>query len=272
MKRFKDGLWPITVVTLATRPGSEEATRVWIDERWETWVRWSAEAGVSGEECESTTSDTAEATQVEDERTGRAAGGWMVGRAEAGERRDRRTTYPGKKDLMGFHQPKWERDRVMAGLCEEAGRMKQGGGRAILLTYSDASLKNGVATYAWMVGGLQGGAEWRGGRRLSGGGRVHGHPSRLSSTRAEHVGVLSALTSLAQWPELRHAFDGHVHYCDNKGVSDRMDHEEWQESSVFGFSDWARANDPDIHAEAEAQRSELGMATRVQWHTVNHAL
>ena len=74
------------------------------------------------------------------------------------------------------------------------------------------------------------------------------------------------MTSLAQWPELRHAFDGHVHYCDNKGVSDRMDHEEWQESSVFGFSEWARANDPDIHAEAEAQRSELGMATRVQWH------
>ena len=153
VKRFKDGLWPMTVVTLATRPGSEEATRVWIDERWETWVRWSVEAGVSGEDCESTTSDTAEATQVEDERTGRAAGGWMVGRAEADERRDRRTTYPGKKDLMGFHQPKWERDRVMAGLCEEAGRMKQGGGRAILLTYSDASLKNGIATYAWMVGG-----------------------------------------------------------------------------------------------------------------------
>ena len=135
-----------------------------------------------------------------------------------------------------------------------------------MLSYSDASLKNGVATYAWVVGGLQGGDEERGRGQLSGGGRVHGHPKRLSLTRAEHVGVLSALTSLAQWPELRNAFDGHVHYCDNKGVSDRMDHEEWQESAVFGPNDWARANDPDVHAEAEAQRSLLGMSTVVRWH------
>ncbi len=106
-----------------------------------------------------------------------------------------------------------------------------------LLIYSDGSYKdNGPASkasYGWVIWGFEG-EEWCGAeegesfmqmeevhwsRGIEGGGIVHGDPSRLDSTRAEHHGSLAVLIAarLLGWM-------GKVAVrLDNMGVTHRMD-------------------------------------------------
>ena len=246
--------------------------RIWIDESESTRESWRT--SLSGEIGGSVTDAGVLEWQDGDGQgelraTGPEERNWLVGKCGQSHAMED-DWYPGKEELVGYHHSREYNNKCLQWLCDEAKAVKEKGLAAVLLTYSDASFKQdsdgGRATYAWMVGGVQDGGMLPEDMRLSGGGLVHGHPSQLSSTRAEHVGVLSLLTALSDWPVLREVFDGHDHRCDNKGVHDRMDHGSWGEDSVYEPWDWARFNDPDVHAESEAQREKLGLQSQVLWH------
>ena len=60
---------------------------------------------------------------------------------------------------------------------------------------------------------------------VRGGGMVHGRTDQISSTKAEHCGVLSVLVALAEEPglsKIRHLIDNHTHYLDSRWVVSRM--------------------------------------------------
>jgi hypothetical protein len=194
--------------------------------------------------------------------------GWQEWASEEGAEAD---YYPGKDELKGYHQGIELRERTIEWIRSTAEAIRKEGRRAVLITYSDASVKmegkGGSGTYAWLIGGFEGGPQVPPDLAMSGGGRVHGPPLLLSSTRAEHVGVCSLLTALNLWgPKLQVYLDGHEHFLDNKGVTSRMEHGVRGPDTVYSPADWARANDPDVHAEAEVQRDELGLQTWVRWH------
>ena len=270
---LKNAVWPMAVVTMAcTEAEGDRHNVIWIDEsegvreRWRTCSLNEVGDSVAGagvlERCES-------GDQSELGATGPEQRNWLVGKC-GGSNEVEGDYYPGKEELVGYHHSSNHNKECFRWLYAEAKAVKEKGLAAVLLTYSDASFKQegegGKATYAWMVGGVKDGGMLPKDMTLSGGGLVHGHQSLLSSTRAEHVGVLSLLTALSEWPGLRDVFDGHEHRCDNKGVHDRMDHGSWGDDSVYTPEDWARFNDPDVHAESEAQREKVGLQSQILWH------
>ena len=270
---LKNAVWPMAVVTMAcTEAEGDRHKVIWIDEsegvreRWRTFSLNEVGDRVTGagvlESCESGDRSELGATGPEQRN-------WLVGKC-GGSNEVEGEYYPGKEALVGYHHSNNHNEECFRWLYAEAKAVKEKGLDAVLLTYSDASFKQegdgGKATYAWMVGGVKDGGMLPKHMTLSGGGLVHGHRSLLSSTRAEHVGVLSLLTALSEWPDLRDVFDGHEHRCDNKGVHDRMDHGSWGDDSAFTPEDWARFNDPDVHAESEAQREKVGLQSQILWH------
>lgn len=69
----------------------------------------------------------------------------------------------------------------------------------VLLSYSDAGMLDrggtSVAGYGWKIGGLKGGPSVK---YLVGGGPIKGDPELLSSTRAEHIGVLACMIAIRE--------------------------------------------------------------------------
>ena len=97
--------------------------------------------------------------------------------------------------------------------------MEKSGGKPMLQVYSDAGFfdrgPEATGGYGWLITGLEDSGFVKGMRGvvLTGGGKVHGQRNLLSSTRCEAVGVLSALTMLAQWGWK----SGVRHRLDNRG-------------------------------------------------------
>ena len=248
-------LRPVAVVTTEVEHRGRAPTRVVIDEAWGQVVEWGETMHGEG---------TALGTGTWSPGRPRSQWAWeggLLGVAGGGD-----MEYEGRKELMGCRE---EEEVVVAAMLRwehEAKEMEKGGGKPMLQVYPDAGFfdrgPEATGGYGWLITGLEdsGFVKGRRGAFLSGGGKVHGQRNLLSSTRCEAVGVLSALTMLAQrgWKY------GVRHRLDNRGVVSRL--HSGSDDAVRDPVAYLMMNDPDLTAQTEAVTASMQGTVVVGWH------
>ena len=176
---------------------------------------------------------------------------WLTGNC-AGEEVGEQWHFEGIESLIGWYDEGAAQRQFGVALGGRVGKELEG---LVLLLYSDGSFMDaGIgsrASYGWQVWGFEGEGEMDG---IVGGGIVHGDPTLLDSTRAEHHGGLAVLIAAH-----RLGWRGRVRLgLDNAGVTARMEGKSekgkrWLDEEVAETpKQWLKMKDPDVHAEAEA--------------------
>ena len=186
--------------------------------------------------------------------------------------------YEGRLELVGWEHLDTEGRRDAVHIWNTMLETERAGGSTgKLLSYSDGSKKGEGAdttgTYAWRIVGAGKGHGHA--ALLQGGGVVHGEPSDISSTRAERLGLLAAITAmqvLEEWSRQEHLggqdwyearWEGeHEHRLDNKGTVTR-DTTRW-DTGQPGVVTHELA-DADVEHQTDLVKKDITPKLRVVW-------
>jgi len=242
----EDEVQPVTVAEV-TKPGAEEIT----------WEVMDAPDALEGRVDEREQREDAAGANVRPTGSPDAA-------TEA---------YEGRMELVGWDRlTQEEKDAKVQTWLSMVREARATGENAELWSYSDGSKKGdgiaAVGSYAW---GLVPAGSCAA-TVIQGGGVIHGHPVDISSTRAERLGVLAALTGMqvlrewameggaeedaATWPGL------HEHRLDNKGT---VDSAEGKWDTGGGSHTDVNEADFDVTAQMEAVREDVSPRLRLVW-------